>query len=144
MTTALSIGSIFGSLGVGLVHHPRRQYLAAAALAFAVALVATSVAPNTAVACITLVLTGAAAFTFVTLTSTTLQLHADPAYRGRIMALFVLVYIGTTPIGSVITGWFSTAYGPRWALVLGAGACLVAGVIALFVRTPPHPDDSQP
>jgi MFS family permease len=68
----------------------------------------------------------AAAFSFVTLCSTTLQLHSAPAYRGRIMALWMFVYMGTTSIGSIITGAISSAGGPRVALLTGAAACLVA------------------
>ena len=93
----LSIGSVAGSLGVGLIRHPRLPYLLTAALAFGAFLAATAGAPDVAVACLTLLATGAAAFSFVTLCSTTLQLHSSPAYRGRIMALWVYVYIGTTP-----------------------------------------------
>jgi hypothetical protein len=85
------------------------------------------------------VATGAAGFSFATLCSTTLQLHSSPAYRGRIMALWVFVYIGTTPVGS-ITGAIISAAGPRAALLTGAAACLVAAAIASRVRTPPHVD----
>ena len=140
MTTMLSVGSIAGSLGVGLIHHPRRPLLVVAASAFGVCLAATAGAPNVLLVCIGLVLTGAAAFSFVTLASTTLQLHSSAAYRGRIMALWVFVYIGTTPIGSVLTGWITATGGPRAALVVGAGACLVAAGIAARVHTPPNPD----
>jgi predicted MFS family arabinose efflux permease len=142
LATMLSIGAVLGSLGVGLVRHPRRPYLAAASLGFAVCLVATALAPTVLLACVSLVLTGGAAFAFVTLASTALQLHSSAAYRGRIMALWVFVYIGTTPIGTVITGWISNARGPRAALLVGASACALAGVVAAFVRTPPNPDAS--
>ena len=140
LTTMLSIGSVAGSLGVGLIGHPRRKYLVTAALAFGICLAATAAAPNAAVACVTLLVTGAAAFSFVTLCSTTLQLHSSADYRGRIMALWVFVYMGTTPVGSIITGAISSAGGPRAALLTGTGACLVAAAIASRVRTPPHPD----
>jgi MFS family permease len=138
MTTMLSLGSIAGSLGVGLIHHPRRRFLVIAATAFGVCLAATAGAPNVALVCVALVATGASAFSFVTLASTALQLHSSSAYRGRIMALWVFVYIGTTPIGSILTGWIAAVGGPRIALLVGAGACLVAaGVAAVGVRTPP-------
>jgi predicted MFS family arabinose efflux permease len=140
LSTMLSIGSVAGSLGVGFIRHPRRPYLMAAALAFGVFLAATAGAPDIAVACLTLLATGAAAFSFVTLCSTALQLHSSPAYRGRIMALWVYVYIGTTPVGSIITGAIISAAGVRAALLTGAAACLVAAAIASRVHTPPHAD----
>jgi MFS family permease len=140
LTTVLSIGSVAGSLGVGLVRHPRRIYLVFTALAFGVCLTATAFAPDVAVACVALLLTGVAAFSFVTMASTTLQLHSAPSYRGRIMALWVFVYIGTTPVGSIITGAITSAGGTRAALLTGAAACLAAAGIAARVHTPPHPD----
>jgi MFS family permease len=140
LTTMLSIGAIVGSLAVGLVHHPRRQYLLFGALGFGATLAATAAAPDVLVACVTLLVVGATAFCFVTLCSTTLQLHSSSAYRGRIMALWVFVYLGTTPIGSILTGWIISAGGPRVALLVGSGACLVAAMLAAFVHTPPNPD----
>jgi hypothetical protein len=82
-STMLNVGSIAGSLGAGLIHHPRRQLLVAASLAFGVCLAATAGAPTVPLSCVALVLTGAAAFSFVTLASTTLQLHSSASYRGR-------------------------------------------------------------
>jgi MFS family permease len=140
LSTMLSIGSVAGSLGVGFIRHPRRPYLMTAALAFGVFLAATAGAPDVAVACLTLLATGAAAFSFVTLCSTTLQLHSSVAYRGRIMALWVYVYIGTSPVGSIITGAIISAAGVRAALLTGAAACLAAAAIASRVHTPPNPD----
>ena len=136
----LSIGSVAGSLGVGRIRHPRRPYLVLASLAFGVCLAATAGAPDIAWACAALVVTGVAAFSFVTLASTTLQLHSSVDFRGRIMALWVFAYIGTTPIGTILTGWITTVGGPRSALLVGAGSCLVAAGLAARVHTPPHPD----
>jgi MFS family permease len=142
LTTMLSIGAVVGSLAVGFVRHPRRPYLLLAALGFGVTSAATAAAPNVAVACVTLVVMGATAFCFVTLCSTTLQLHSSNAFRGRIMALWVFVYLGTTPIGSILTGWIISASGPRIALLVGSGACLVAAGLAAFVHTPANPDET--
>ncbi|WP_328394090.1 MFS transporter [Nocardia sp. NBC_00416] len=107
---------------------------------FGIALAATAVAPNLITACAALSATGGAAFCFVTLASTALQLHSDPAYRGRVMALWVFVFLGTTPIGSLVTGWIINLAGPRAALLVGAAACLAAASLAARVHTPPHPD----
>ena len=142
LSTMISLGAVLGSLGVGLLAHPRRPYLIVASLAFAACLAATAGSPNVATASVALLATGGAAFALVTLSSTTLQLHASPGYRGRIMALWSFVYMGTTPIGTIITGWITGLGGPRAALLVGAGACVAAAVIAMFVHTPPHPDDA--
>jgi MFS family permease len=143
MSTVLSVGSIAGSLSVGLVRHPRRRYLVLTSAAFGISLAATAAAPTLLTAEIALLVTGAGSFAFVTLCSTSLQLHARPAYRARVMALWVYVFIGTTPIGSVVTGWIIAAAGPRRALVVGAGACAAAAALAARVRTPPNPADAD-
>ncbi|MEU8243515.1 MFS transporter [Actinoplanes missouriensis] len=140
LSTVLSVGSIAGSLGIGLIKHPRRVYLVRTAFVFGLAMAAVALSPGVLTASIALLVTGAAAFAFTTLASTTIQLHTAPEYRGRVMALWVFVYIGTTPIGSVLTGWISGWGGPRAALLAGAAACLVAALAAFRVKTPPHPD----
>jgi len=56
------------------------------------------------------------------------------------MALWVYVFIGTTPVGNIITGAIISAAGARAAPLTGAGACLVAEAMAARVHTPPHAD----
>jgi hypothetical protein len=69
-----------------------------------------------------------------------LQLHSSIDYRGRIMALWMFVYIGTSPVGTVLTGWITAVGGTRSALLVGAGACIVAAGLAARVRPPSNPD----
>lgn len=140
LSAMLSIGAVMGSLAVGFIRHPRRPYLLMTSLAFGVFLALTAAAPNVALCSVALIATGVAAFAFVTLCSTTLQLHSSSAFRGRVMALWVFVYLGTTPIGTIITGWITDLGGPRAALLVGAGACAVAAGLAAMVHTPPNPD----
>jgi MFS family permease len=140
MTVVLSAGSVVGSLGVGLIPHPKKKYLVITVFAFAASLAGTALAPNLLIAYPLLALTGATGFAFVTLCSTTLQLHADPQFRGRIMALWVFVFLGTTPIGSVLLGWVCGVSGARAGLLVGAVGAAVAGFGALRVRTPPGPE----
>ncbi|MET9326457.1 MFS transporter [Tsukamurella sp. NPDC003166] len=141
MSAVLSAGSVLGSLAVGKVPHPRRQYLVVTSLAFGIALGATALAPTVPIACVLLVAAGAAGFSFVTLASVALQLHAAPEFRGRVMALWVFVFIGTTPIGSVVMGWITQGWGPRGALWVGAVAAIVAAGGAFLIRTPIRTDD---
>ncbi|HXJ63510.1 MAG TPA: MFS transporter, partial [Actinomycetota bacterium] len=64
-----------------------------------------------------------------------LQAHATPAMRGRVMALFGMVFLGTTPIGAPLAGWAAEAFGPRWALALSGAMCVVAaGVTGLAIH----------
>lgn len=142
LSTLLSVGSVAGSLAVGFIGHPRRVYLLAAVTAFGVALALAALAPTVALAGAALVLCGLTGFFFATLASTTLQLHAPPEYRTRVVALWVLVYIGTTPIGSLLSGWLAGAAGPRAVLWVGVAACAVAAAMAARVTTPERVDDA--
>ena len=141
LNAMLSIGAITGSLAVGLVRHPRRPYLLVGALGFAVTLAATAAAPDVAVACVTLVLTGVTAFFFVTMCSTTLQLHSSAAFRGGAHGAVGLRLYRHDPHRQPPDGMdYVKRRCPRSALLVGSGACVVAAVIAAFVHTPPNPD----
>ena len=66
---------------------------------------------------------------------TTLQLAAKPEMRGRVMALWALAWLGSTPIGGPIVGWVGQAVGARWSLVIGGLPTLVCGILALPALT---------
>jgi MFS family permease len=73
--------------------------------------------------------------------NTTLQLTADPQFRGRVMALWSVTFTGSTPIGGPIVGVVADGFGPRYGLGLGAIACLAAAIIGtLAVRRVPPAD----
>jgi MFS family permease len=140
LSVLLSIGSVAGSLAVGMIGHPRRRYLLGSSLAFGACLALAAAAPNVTTGGIALLLTGFSGYLLVTMASTALQLHADPAYRGRVMALWVFVYLGTTPVGNILAGWLSATEGPRAVLLAGAVSCLAAAGLAARVHTPPDVD----
>src|SRR6201999_1453623 len=92
--------------------------IAAASLAFGVAALLAAVMPALALEAVTLAALGAAAVIFVSSINSTIQLAVSAEMRGRVMALFSIVFLGSTPIGGPLTGWLAEAYDPRWALVL--------------------------
>jgi MFS family permease len=71
--------------------------------------------------------TGLTALTFITSANTYMQLHTDAGVRGRVMALYLMIFMGGTPVGAPIIGWIGEAYGARWTL-LGGGMLTIAGV----------------
>ena len=92
---------------------------------------------------------GYGSITFNSLAKTTLQLAAEPSMRGRVMALWALAWLGSTPIGGPIVGWIGQAIGARWALVAGGLPTLVCGILALPAltrvdRRPASPADPAP
>jgi len=99
---------------------------------------ALAAAPTYALAVAALVPLGAASVTFAASVNSALQLHVEPAMRGRVMALYSMVFLGSTPIGGPLVGWLAQAAGPRASLALGGGAALLAGLAGrrAFARSP--------
>jgi len=73
---------------------------------------------------------GFATMTFSTAANTTVQLTASPSMRGRVMALYIMIFLGGTPIGAPLIGWIAQIAGPRWSLITGGIASIAAAVVA--------------
>jgi hypothetical protein len=133
LTAAMGFGAVFGGLitatrgRTGL----RRASLAGAAFGFTILLAA--VAPILAVEIGVLVVVGWASVSFLATGNTTLQLQADASMRGRVMALWAVAMLGSTPIGGPLMGWVASVGGGRVALAVGGVSCFVASAIGLTV-----------
>jgi MFS family permease len=141
LVSAMGVGSVAGALIVGSRGRTGPRLIAAAALAFGgVALLAAAM-PSIALEIPMLALLGAAAVTFAASVNSTLQLAVEPAMRGRVMSLYSVVFLGSTPIGGPLSGWLSEAYDPRVALLLAAVAGLAAAwaARASFARMETRP-----
>jgi hypothetical protein len=73
--------------------------------------------------------------------NTTLQLTSDPRFRGRVMALWTVAFLGSTPLGAPIIGWVSEQVSPRGGLVVGGLACLVAAAVGAIALAREHGGD---
>jgi MFS family permease len=128
--TALAFGSLIGALLAARRGVPRQRLLLGAALAFGLLEIAVGLMPTYNSFLLLLIPTGIAVLTFTTAANSTIQLASSAAMRGRVMALYVLVFLGGTPIGAPVIGWLASAYGPRWSLI---GGGLVSAVATLAV-----------
>jgi MFS family permease len=126
MLSCMAGGAVVGGLAVASRERPTPRSLLVAAVAFGVLILGVAAAPNLAVALVLLVLMGGASISFIALSNSTLQLRSDPAMRGRVMALYAVAFLGSTPIGAPIVGAVAQAWGARAALALGGAATLVA------------------
>jgi MFS family permease len=126
LVAAMGVGSIAGALITG--HHGRTgpRLIAGAALGFGLAAVGAAAMPALALEIPLLILLGGAAVTFAATINSSLQLAVAPEMRGRVMALYSVVFLGSTPIGAPLVGWLSQAYDPRVALLLAGIAGLSA------------------
>ena len=126
LVSAMAVGSIAGALVNGAHGRTGPRLIAAGALAFGVSALLSAAMPTLALEIPFLALLGAAAVTFAATINSTLQLAVSPEMRGRVMALYSVVFLGSTPIGGPLVGWLSQAYDPRFALLLAAVSGLSA------------------
>jgi MFS family permease len=135
MASVMGAGAVVGGLISAARSRPRTRALCLAAIGWGIAILAAAVAPSMALELAALVFVGYGSITFNSQAKTTLQLAARPEMRGRVMALWALAWLGSTPIGGPIVGWAGQAIGARWALVIGGVAALACGVLALPALT---------
>ena len=129
LTTAMGSGAIVGGLMVAHRSRPSGALLSVIGLAFGVMLLVVALAPTEAVALGALVLMGVCSISFIATANATVQLQSDPAMRGRVMALFAMAFLGSTPIGGPLMGWISDVSNPRVTLVVGGIATLAASLL---------------
>jgi predicted MFS family arabinose efflux permease len=133
LTAAMGAGAVIGGLCMAAWGRTGMWSLAAAAAAFGLAMLATAFAPSLAFALVGMGLVGAASVAFQSAGNSTLQLASAPHMRGRVMALWAVAFLGSTPIGGPIAGFVSQHFGGRAGLALGATACLVAAALTALV-----------
>ena len=126
---ALGAGAIAGGLYAARSARTGVARLVRAALGYAVAVGLVAAAPTLATAIAACVLAGVASVIFLTTGNATIQLASDPEYRGRVTALWSIALVGSTAIGSPVIGGLSDLASPRYALGLGAAACLAAAAL---------------
>jgi MFS family permease len=126
MTAAMGVGAILGGLVVAARGRTGVLAIVKSSALFGLAILAGALAPNLTVELIALLFVGATSIAVMTQANSTLQLEASPSMRGRVMALWAVAFLGSTPIGGPIAGFVSEQYGGRAGLLLGAAACFVA------------------
>jgi MFS family permease len=143
MTAAMGLGAVVGGLYTASRGTGSPQRLISAALLFGGAVLMTAVAPSLPLALLALVAVGFCSIGFTSLGNATLQLATSAEMRGRVMALWTVAFLGSTPIGGPVIGAIGEHVGPRWALALGGvAAVLAAGLGARVFRR--QPEDAFP
>jgi MFS family permease len=132
LAVAMGAGAVIGALATGSRRQVGPPFMIGTVLAFGVLAAMAAAAPSLPVAAIALVPLGAASVSFAAGINSTLQLTAAPSMRGRVMALYSVVFLGTTPIGGPIAGALAELAGPRASLLLSGSAALAAGIGAWF------------
>lgn len=131
LSSAMAIGTMSGALLSARRPMPGMALMGGSAAAFGVATAVAAFMPGPWTFAVVLVFVGLAALTFMTASTSMMQLTTERAMRGRVLALRLAVAMGGTPIGAPLVGWVADRLGPRWALGVGALSGLLAGAVAL-------------
>ncbi len=132
LTAAFGAGAVAGGLVVATRRPAGIRGVVIAAALFGSAILAAAAAPTLAAEVVLLALVGAASVAFMSRGNTLLQMTAEPGMRGRVMALWAVAFLGTTPLGGPIVGYIAQHAGPRWGLAVGGLAALVAAVLGTW------------
>jgi len=128
----MAVGSLSAALLSARRPNPRLRILLVAFAAFSVASAAAALAPSYVWFAVLLIPVGLTALTVLTTANSMVQLSVDPAMRGRVMALYMAVFMGGTPLGSPLIGWIGQAWGPRWTILVGSVATGLAVLAAML------------
>ena len=138
MTGAMGVGAVIGGLlTAGRPRSGIRTVIQQSAL-FGLSVLLVAIAPTEWLAIGALTLVGAGSIVFVARANATVQLLAEPAKRGRVMALWTMAFLGTTPFGAPTVGWLAEHTNPRWALAAGGFAALASALLGFALRGSVH------
>ncbi len=131
LTSIMAIGSVTAALLVARRREPTIGLLLQAAAVFGIGCALAAMMPTYLSFAVTLILIGVAVQTFTTSTNAILQMSSAPSMRGRVVAIFLAIALGSTPLGAPLVGWVADRFGPRWALAVAAAAGVAAALVAL-------------
>ncbi|GMA20692.1 MFS transporter [Arsenicicoccus piscis] len=129
--SVMAIGSLSAALLAARRSRPRLRVLLGALGGFAIVTFALALAPSYPVYAVLLVPTGLMALTVLTTANAAVQLSVTPAMRGRVMSLYMAIFMGGTPLGAPIIGWIGDAWGARWTILVGSIATGLAFLAAV-------------
>jgi MFS family permease len=136
LNAAMGVGSLLGALFLTPHLPPGLRTVSLAALGFSLSLLAVALVPSYSAIIVLLGLLGLISVAYSTSTNTTLQLSSGEAYRGRVLSLYSMLFMGTTPIGGAITGVLAAQFGINVTLAFEAGLCLLATLTGFaYLRT---------
>jgi MFS family permease len=131
LSSVMAIGSVFGSLMAARREKPRVVVIGLASLGFGLSMLASAIMPTYWSFAAVLIVVGLSALTMMTSANAYVQTTTAPNMRGRVMALYMAIFAGTTPLGAPLIGWVANVAGPRWAIVIGAASGFAAAAVAL-------------
>ncbi|OYX57938.1 MAG: MFS transporter [Micrococcales bacterium 32-70-13] len=148
LSSIFAIGSVAGALVTARRERPRLRVIVVATLGFVATMIVAALMPTFELFALALILVGYFALTMITSANAYVQTTTRASIRGRVMALYLTIFMGGTPVGAPVLGLVANELGPRWAMGVGALAGLLAAAVAVLwmrarhnLRIRRHPAD---
>ena len=137
LASIMALGSLAGALMAARRARPRLRFVVLAGVAFSITEIVAGLMPTYVTFAAVLPVLGLCALTMVTSANATIQLTSSPMMRGRVAALYLMVFMGGTPVGAPLVGWVGETFGARWMLLGGGGVTLlgIAAATAWYLGT---------
>lgn len=135
LSSIMAAGAVAGSLLAARRERVRFMVVVVASAALGLLCVIAALSPTYVFFAVVLVFVGASSLTMMNTANAYVQTTTPPQFRGRVMAIYMAIFAGGTPIGAPIVGLVANVWGPRWSLGIGAAAGLVAALIAVVWLT---------
>ena len=132
LSSVMAVGSVIGALLSARREKPRLRFLFVSAAIFGIAALVAALMPTYWAFALALAVVGLASQTLMTTANGAVQLSTPAPVRGRVMAIYMAIFMGGTPIGAPLVGWIANEFGPRWALGTGAASGIAATLVGLF------------
>lgn len=132
LSSVMAVGSVTGALMSARQERPRMRTLFFASTAFGLACALSAFMPTFETFAVSLAVIGFAALMFITTANSMVQTTVKPSMRGRVMALYMAIFVGGTPIGAPFVGWIVNQFGPRWGLGVAAISGILAAAVCLY------------
>lgn len=131
LSSIMAIGSVMGALLSARRERPRLRIITLAAVGFGLATLGAALTPSYWTFAAVLVVVGLSSLTMMTSANAYVQTTTKPAMRGRVMALYMAIFAGGTPIGAPLVGFVANVAGPRWALGMASASGFAAAGVAI-------------
>ena len=128
MSTSLAVGAIAGSLVAARRNHPRLRLIVMSAFLFGTALSILALAPSYVWFLVLAIPVGFMSQTLIASANAAVQITTEASFRGRVMALYTMIFLGVTPFGAPLIGWVAEQFGARWSMAVGGIASILVAI----------------
>ena len=130
VSSVFAVGSLSGALWAARRRNPRPRTVVVATLALGVFTLLLAVMPTYPTFMVMTIPVGLCVLTLLTSANQTVQMTTEPSMRGRVLSIYMMFFLGSTPVGAPLIGWVADAWGPRIAIAVGGLSAVLTALVA--------------